>query len=271
MSGFEDLDVVGFLSSLRLGTSKVYGRGLKLFKQFYADKGAVSDFLDFVERDRLLPRRKRRRLATEVLNGFVVWLSDRGYTPKTIRVYVGAVQSLAKYYDIPISLRYVRLPPAIGGGSSTSPPELVPTFSLKDINGTTQFSLSQQNGKVVAIHFMAVGCSGQIYPINDYQLRQLKTVCNIYCGKKPFFIVTVVVATCPNSQLANLRSNYNITWVLGNDYDDKILDIVNAYVAYSINDGTVILVDKNLRGAQVYREELLLSTVKSTIDELLEA
>ncbi|MEM3629391.1 MAG: hypothetical protein QXE06_08500, partial [Candidatus Bathyarchaeia archaeon] len=46
------------------------------------------------------------------MNGFVVWLQSRGYAPKTVRVYVGAVQSLAKYYDVPISLRYVRLPPA---------------------------------------------------------------------------------------------------------------------------------------------------------------
>ncbi|MEM3875170.1 MAG: hypothetical protein QXU45_08585 [Candidatus Bathyarchaeia archaeon] len=59
-----------------------------------------------------MPRRERRRIATEVLNGFVVWLSGRGYAQKTIRVYVGAIQSLAKYHDIPISLRYVCLPPA---------------------------------------------------------------------------------------------------------------------------------------------------------------
>ncbi|MGC8896545.1 MAG: tyrosine-type recombinase/integrase [Candidatus Bathyarchaeia archaeon] len=113
MSGFEDPDVAAFLSSLRLGTGKVYECGLKLFRQFYADKGAVSDFLDFVEHDRLSPRRKRKHASTEILNGFAVWLSNRGYAPKTIRVYVGAVQSLGKYYDIPISLRYVRLPPAV--------------------------------------------------------------------------------------------------------------------------------------------------------------
>jgi len=46
------------------------------------------------------------------LNNFVTWLQNRGYSPKTIRIYVGAVQSLAKYFDVPISLRYVQLPPA---------------------------------------------------------------------------------------------------------------------------------------------------------------
>ncbi|MEM3797943.1 MAG: hypothetical protein QXY74_05855, partial [Candidatus Bathyarchaeia archaeon] len=108
----DDADLRDFLSVLRVSSRNVYGRGLKLFEQFYADYGSLRDFLDRVERDRLLPRRERRRIAAEVLNGFVVWLTNRGYAPKTVRVYVGAVQSLAKYYDVPISLRYVRLPPA---------------------------------------------------------------------------------------------------------------------------------------------------------------
>jgi hypothetical protein len=46
------------------------------------------------------------------LNNFVAWLQNRGYSPKTVRTYVGAVQSLAKYFDVSISLRYVLLPPA---------------------------------------------------------------------------------------------------------------------------------------------------------------
>ncbi|MGB9683312.1 MAG: peroxiredoxin family protein [Candidatus Bathyarchaeales archaeon] len=164
-----------------------------------------------------------------------------------------------------------QLPPTIGGASNNSPTsEFAPTFSLKDINGT-QFSLNQHAGKVILIHFMAVGCSGQIREINKHQLLQLGSLCNTYCGKKPAVIVTVAVATCPNSQLTNLRSNYNIKWFLGNDYDDQTLDIVNAYAGYSINDGTVILVGKNLRVAQVYRDELSLDTVKAKIDELLEA
>ncbi|MEM3360633.1 MAG: tyrosine-type recombinase/integrase [Candidatus Bathyarchaeia archaeon] len=108
----DDADLRDFLSVLRVSSRNVYGRGLKLFEQFYAGQGSLRDFLDRVERDRLLPRRERRRIAMEVLNAFVVWLQSRGYAPKTVRVYVGAVQSLAKYYNIPMSLRYVRLPPA---------------------------------------------------------------------------------------------------------------------------------------------------------------
>lgn len=101
-----------FLSALKPNTRNVYGRGLKVFQQFYAGYGSVMNFLDRVERDRLLPRRDRKRVAVEVLSSFADWLQKSGYAPKTVRVYVGAVQSLAKYYDVPISLRYVRLPPA---------------------------------------------------------------------------------------------------------------------------------------------------------------
>ena len=46
---------------------------------------------------------QKTRIAMEVLNGFVVWFGNRDYVPKTIKVYVEAVQSLAKYYNIPIS------------------------------------------------------------------------------------------------------------------------------------------------------------------------
>ncbi|MEM3602828.1 MAG: hypothetical protein QXN87_09180, partial [Candidatus Bathyarchaeia archaeon] len=111
MAFLSDEDLAGFLSVLKSSARNVYGRGLRLFQQFYVSQGSLRDFLDRVERDSLLPRRERRRIAAQVLNDFVVWLSGRGYAPKTIRVYVGAVQSLARYHDIPISLRYVNLPP----------------------------------------------------------------------------------------------------------------------------------------------------------------
>jgi len=101
-----------FLSVLKFGTHNVYGRGLAVFQQFYSSQGSIKDFLDRVERDRLLPRSQRTRIDRVTLNNFVAWPQNRGYSPKTIGIYVGAVQSLAKYFDVPISLRYVQLPPA---------------------------------------------------------------------------------------------------------------------------------------------------------------
>jgi hypothetical protein len=145
-----------------------------------------------------------------------------------------------------------------------------PNFSLNDINGT-QFSLSQHSGDVIVLHFMAVGCGGQIGPINDYQLSQLETVCNNYCGRKAVTIVSVVVATCPSSDLVQMRVNKSITWILGNDYDDGKMDIIDAYTSYRIEDGTIILVDKMLNVAQVYNEAVTADTLSFKIDQLLGA
>lgn len=167
---------------------------------------------------------------------------------------------------------YIQLPPTIGDGTNGNPPPTgsAPDFSLKDIDGT-QFSLNEYSGEVVAIHFMSVGCGGQIYPINDHQLKQLKNVCNNYCGDKPVAMITVAVATCPDPDLARIRSNYGITWVYGNDYDDGKLDIVDAYVPYKINDGTILLVDKSFDVVEVYTESVAASTLSSKINELLGA
>ena len=115
---------------------------------------------------------------------------------------------------------YLQLPPTIDGETDNPPPTgSAPNFFLQDINGT-QFSLDQFRGKVIAIHFMAVGCGGQIRSINDQQLKQLNAVCNDYCGNNSISAVTVAVATCPNSDLARIRTDYGITWALGNDYTD---------------------------------------------------
>ena len=94
-----DSEVSEFLSVLKPGTCNVYRRGLAAFQQFYSNQGSIRDFLDCVEQDRLLPRNERRRVDRLTLNSFVTWLQNKGYSPKTIRIYVGAVQSLAKYFD----------------------------------------------------------------------------------------------------------------------------------------------------------------------------
>jgi cytochrome oxidase Cu insertion factor (SCO1/SenC/PrrC family) len=162
-------------------------------------------------------------------------------------------------------------PPTIGGASGTVSPSTTSAtdFSLRDINGT-QVSLSQFSGRVIGIHFMAVGCGGQINPVNEYQLAQLENLCGNLCGKETAAILTVAVATCENSALDVLRSTYGVTWVLGNDYDDGALEIVNAYVPHEIGDGSVVLIDKDFNVAQVYRGGVAAETLSSKISQLLE-
>lgn len=86
-------------------------------------------------------------------------------------------------------------------------------------------------------------------------------------------MVTVAVATCPNSQLSVIRANYGITWVLGNDYDYATgeTDIVEAYSKYPIQDGAILLVDKEFNIAQIYTEKTTATKLKMEINRLLEA
>jgi hypothetical protein len=124
---------------------------------------------------------------------------------------------------------------------------------------------------VIAVHFMAVGCGGQVYPINDQQLTQLKAVCSNHSSSSPVTMVTVAVASCENAELARIRSTYGITWVLGNDYTDGKMDIVEAYKSYSIKDGTILLIDKTFNVDKVYTEAATAEALSSKISQLLGA
>jgi len=160
--------------------------------------------------------------------------------------------------------------PSSNNGTTNTPPLTgsAPNFSLTDINGAP-FSLSQQAGKIIAIHFMAVSCGGGIVQTNENQLRTLKSVCSTYCGKEPVAVVTVAATTCAVSCLETIRSDYAVTWTLGNDYDDGKADIVNAYSSYSIADGAIVLIDRNFNVAEVYAKETSFETLSSRINQLL--
>jgi len=156
---------------------------------------------------------------------------------------------------------------------STAPPSINPTnplqtpyeFAMNDVDGTA-FSLASFKGRVIVIHIMGVGCHGQINPINDNQLTQLKTVCNSFCGNEPVTLVTVAVATCASSDLAQIRTTYGITWPLGNDYDDGTMDIAQKYA--SQGDGTIVLIDKTFHISNSYAT-ITASTLSSKINQLL--
>jgi len=146
-----------------------------------------------------------------------------------------------------------------------------PDFPLMDINSTSIFTLGEFNGKVIAIHFMIVGCHGEVYSIDDNQLRQLKSVCNSFCGGGQFVIITVLSSTCLTSNLTQIRMDYGITWRMGNDYNDGMMDIFRAYEAYSVKDGTVVLVNKAFNVTSVHMEAMTASALSSEIDQLLKA
>jgi integrase len=109
-----DVDTEEFLAAVDVSTRRTYSVGLACFQRFYQEHLGqvitIKHFLDEVEEDQRRPRRERRRVAGNTVRGFVDWLGQKGYADKTVRTYVAAVQSMAKYFELQISVRYLKLP-----------------------------------------------------------------------------------------------------------------------------------------------------------------
>lgn len=105
-----DSDTAEFLGTLKPGTYRSYRVALQWFQRFYAPQGSIKDFLDRVDEDQAKPRRQKKRVALNVLREFSSSLQQQGLAPKTTRGYISAVQSLAQYFEVTISLKHLNLP-----------------------------------------------------------------------------------------------------------------------------------------------------------------
>lgn len=118
-------------------------------------------------------------------------------------------------------------------------------YDLVDLRGV-EHSLSDYRGAPVLVHFMAVGCGGQYSMLNDNLFKQLKIVCDNLCEEERLTIFTILVSTCETTDLSQLYDMYNVTWVMGNDYQDNKLDVLEKFREYEPEDGTIIFLDQEL-------------------------
>jgi hypothetical protein len=117
-----DPDTEEFLSALKEGSSETYRPGLAHFRQYLislpdpswkASEAPLKLFLDRVAKDQNLPARERKRVARTILRGFVVYLKDREFLPKSIHTYINPVQSMAAYFEVEgITIRFINMPKA---------------------------------------------------------------------------------------------------------------------------------------------------------------
>jgi hypothetical protein len=144
-----------------------------------------------------------------------------------------------------------------------------PVFSLNDVNGTDG-SLGAYYGDVIALHFMAVGCGGQYARLNDNQLRQLKLVCDSKCKEGDFHIITVLVSSCENSDLNEIKGHYNVTWLFGNDYDDGRLEIIERFKNYNLEDGQILLINPSFEVTHISQGEVTAGDILTVLNHLQE-
>ena len=163
----ESQDTKEFLDSFKPGTQKVYRSGLIMFLKFYTETGrgkTIESFLDEIEIDMKRSRRERTRVARNVMRDFIKWL-EPNYTPKTIRTYVNAVQSLAQYYGFNISAKYISLP-------TSQPVSTKYPWTLKEVGRFIGQMETQELKSIAATVFQCGAGIGDIMAITYGDIRR---------------------------------------------------------------------------------------------------
>jgi len=113
-------EVEQYLKAKTKSTASAYRGNLKRFRKFYGKP--IPDFLKEVETQREknkgVPPADRRRYFEETINDFISWMKELGYANNPIRGSLTALQNLFKYYDVPISYSFVKIPPQISKKSN---------------------------------------------------------------------------------------------------------------------------------------------------------
>jgi len=108
-------EITQYLNAKSKSTAKSYKSNLKRFRKFYGKP--IPEFIKEVETNReknkSLSPTDRRRYFEETINDFIKWMQDLGYSNNAVRGSMTALQNLFKYYEVPISYSFVKMPPPI--------------------------------------------------------------------------------------------------------------------------------------------------------------
>lgn len=109
----------------KLGSSaKSYKPGLDWFQHFLSEQSLNKDsefrtvkdipaFFVAVRLDKKIEVADKKKFPDrELLKQYGSWLGAKGYADKSVRAYVGSIQALFKFFEIPITTAYSDLPPA---------------------------------------------------------------------------------------------------------------------------------------------------------------
>jgi len=96
----------------------------------YQVQAPLKAFLDRVSEDQDLPKRERKRVARNVLRSYKDYMAQQGLKPKTVNTYITAIQSLASYFEIEITTKFLNLPkPKVQTKAHAWLPETIAKFT----------------------------------------------------------------------------------------------------------------------------------------------
>ncbi|MFH2109969.1 MAG: site-specific integrase [Candidatus Bathyarchaeota archaeon] len=102
-----------FLKTKKPGTAKAYKVALRRFNYYYGRP--LADFIQEIEQE--TEQNKNRSLTARIrpgeatTRGFIKWLEETGFAPKSARQSLAALQNYLKYYGVNLSLEFIQLPP----------------------------------------------------------------------------------------------------------------------------------------------------------------
>jgi len=115
-----------WLAALTQSSRAVYQPSIGHFQTFlqtqtlYPNIHNPDDFLKAILEDNKRELLERQRPGRKIMKAYIQYLTEtrckhsgKTLTPKTIRTYMGTIQSLGQYWEIPVSTQYAELPPPV--------------------------------------------------------------------------------------------------------------------------------------------------------------
>lgn len=178
-----DDQVEQYLKAKTKSTASTYRGCLKRFRKFY-DR-PITEFLKDVEAQREknkdLPPAERRRYFEETINDFIKWMQDLGYANNPIRGSLTALQNLLKYYDVPISYSFVKMPPPISRKSNHKH-----QWRIEEIKEFVAGAKSYRDKAIVMVMFQSGMAVGEICSLDYGDVSQ-----KLNSGELPLLINVV--------------------------------------------------------------------------------
>jgi integrase len=153
-----------FLSRVKPSTSRTYRVAFQAFSKYLCalGEGSIDSFILKLDEENRRPLAQGKRdYAEPILIGFNQSLQRLGKAPKSTRTYLAAVQGLAKYLKVPLTLDYIGLPPdkaqvlTFEWGSADEVARFLNLFKIKayDVLGTLMFQSGLSVGDSLSLTY----------------------------------------------------------------------------------------------------------------------
>jgi integrase len=155
-----------FLARVKPSTARTYRVAFQQFASYLCGlgEGSIDSFILKVDADNHRPLPEKQDYTEPILLHFNQTLQHLGKAPKTTRTYLAAIQGLAKYRKVPLTLEYIGMPRdkaqvlTYEWGSADEVNRFLNLFKIKsyDVLGTLMFQSGLSVGDCLSLTYSDV-------------------------------------------------------------------------------------------------------------------